>query len=185
MATGLPGIKCVSSVPCNDYSCRLQPVISKLRFFGSQAEPLFLWKSCMVCQRACVTSYVVVTRDVFREVMFKLTLAILIGEGTTSFWVSDAILSWEGKLGKAVTMLLVLLNCGMLVVDSVTLLCILSACFSLSSAFAFVPKLLLLPREKKHFASQLSLPLIICNHHVLDFFFLILFTVLYMVLMCF
>lgn len=32
---------------------------------------------------------------------------------------------------------------------SVTFLCTLSACFSLSSAFAFVPKLLLLPREKK------------------------------------
>lgn len=60
-----------------------------------------------------------------------------------------AILSGEGKSGKAVTVLLVLLNCGMLVIDSVTFLCTLSACFSLSSAFAFVPKLLLLPREKK------------------------------------
>jgi len=62
----------------------------------------------------------------------------------------DAILSRDGKSGKAVTVLLVLLNCGMLVVDSVTFLCTLSACFSLSSAFAFVPKLLLLPREKKN-----------------------------------
>lgn len=76
-----------------------------------------------------------------------------------------------GKSGKAVTVLLVLLNCGMLVVDSVTFLCTLSACFSLSSAFAFVPKSLLLPREKKkNFAFQLSLPLIICNCCVLDFF---------------
>lgn len=53
------------------------------------------------------------------------------------------------------------------------LLCTLSACFSLSSAFAVVPKCCYCQEKKKPkkiFAFQLSLPLIICNCCVLDFF---------------
>lgn len=41
-------------------------------------------------------------------------------EVATSFWAVAAILSGKGKLGTALPVLLVLLNCGMLVVDSVT-----------------------------------------------------------------
>lgn len=67
-------------------------------------------------------------------------------------------------------------------------LCTLSACFSLSSAFAFVPKCCYCQEKKnkqKTFAFWLSLPLIICNCCVLDFFVLNIIYGTYMVLMCF
>lgn len=83
----------------------------------------------------------------------------------------DAILSGDGKSGKAVTVLLVLLNCGMLVVDSVTFLCTLSACFSLIFCICLCAKIAAIAKRKKNnFAFQLSLPLIICNCCVLNFF---------------
>lgn len=61
----------------------------------------------------------------------------------------DAILSGEGSLGKAVTVLLVLLNCGMLVVDPVTFLCTLSACFSSIFCICLCAKISAIAKRKK------------------------------------
>lgn len=102
-------------------------------------------------------------------------------EVATSFGAVAAILSGKGKLGTALTVLLVLLNCGMLVVDSVT--------FSVPCLPVFL-YLLHLPlcqnaaiakkkNKQKFFAFQLSLPLIICNCCVLDFFLNIIYSTLY------
>lgn len=109
-------------------------------------------------------------------------------EVATSFWAVAAILSGEGKLGTALPVLLVLLNCGMLVVDSVTFsvpclpvfLYLLHLPLCQNAAIAKEKK----KPQKKPFAFWLSLPLIICNCCVLEFFLNIIYST-YIVLMCF
>lgn len=92
-----------------------------------------------------------------------------------------AILSGKGKLGTALTVLLVPLNCGVLVVDSVTcsVPCLPVFLYLLHLPLCQNAAIAKKKKTKKIFAFQLSLPLIICNCCVLDFFFNIIYSTLY------
>lgn len=122
----------------------------------------------------CVAA--LVTGEALREVVAKLAPGTLgCGKWQQAFgqWLPFSL--GEGSLGTALTVLVVLLNCGMLVVDSVTFsvpclpvfLYLLHLPLCQNAAIAKKKK----KEQRKTFAFQLSLPLIICNCCVLDYFF--------------
>lgn len=103
--------------------------------FQQSFRNIILRKVCLVCQRAHVTSYVV-SQGMFsgscvQTGFCSIDQPLWMGKWQQAFEWLMPFSSWEGKLGKAGTMLLVLLNCGMLVLDPVILLCTLSASFYL------------------------------------------------------
>lgn len=106
------GWHAVSSVcPLQSDGCRAQCVISRVRFVQHSAGIITL------CVRVC--SEPVWLCPAAARGGYGQTGTLQWGSGN-KLWAVAAILSGKGKLGTALPVLLGLLNCGMLVVDSVT-----------------------------------------------------------------